>query len=78
LAITNFYFTVFHFLNNLNSVSKVRLAKEGYDMKFLLQRIANSKLVGISKLYEEYTGNSANSIFDLNLIKTQFEKILLE
>ncbi|MDD2666176.1 MAG: YkgJ family cysteine cluster protein [Methanocellales archaeon] len=62
------------FLINLEKEGKIKLARKGYDLKYLLKRINNSDAIGFSKLYEEITGNPRKSIYDMDSIKSHFSK----
>lgn len=78
LAGHNFAMSTILFLNQLNSEGKINLAKKGYDIKYLLKRIGNSKHIGISKFFEEITGKSVDSIYNIEFTKAFFEKLLSE
>ena len=62
------------FLIDLEKEGKIKLARKGYDLKYLLKRINNSDSIGFSKLYEEITGNSRKSIYDIDSAKSFFSK----
>ncbi len=62
------------FLINLEKEGKIKLARKGYNLKYLLKRINNSDAIGFSKLYEEITGNPRKSIYDMNSTKSYFNK----
>ena len=62
------------FLINLEKEGKIKLARKGYDLKYLLKRINNSDSIGFSKLYEEITGNPRKSIYDMDSTKSYFNK----
>lgn len=62
------------FLTNLEKEGKIKLARKGYDLKYLLKRINNSDSIGFSKLYEEITGNPRKSIYDMDSTKSYFNK----
>jgi len=49
------------FLIDLEKEGKIKLARKGYNLKYLLKRINDSDAIGFSKLYEEITGNPRKS-----------------
>lgn len=62
------------FLTNLEKEGKIKLARKGYNLTYLLKRINNSDAIGFSKLYEEITGNPRKSIYDVDSTKSRFSK----
>ncbi|MDD2777695.1 MAG: hypothetical protein PHS47_01490 [Methanocellales archaeon] len=62
------------FLINLEKEGKIKLARKGYNLKYLLKKIDNSEAIGFSKLYEEITGNPRKSIYDMDSTKSYFSK----
>ncbi len=62
------------FLINLEKEGKIKLARKGYNLKYLLKRINNSDAIGFSKLYEEITGNPRKSIYDIDSTKSYFNQ----
>ncbi|NMC58404.1 MAG: hypothetical protein GYA51_03315 [Candidatus Methanofastidiosa archaeon] len=57
------------FLRELYQSSNIKLAVEGYDLKYLSKRITSSKIMGINELFYKYGGTRLKDLFNTESIK---------
>jgi Fe-S-cluster containining protein len=75
MANENFNISAIQILVDLEKQGEIKLAKKGYDVRFLLKRIESSQHTGVSTFIQEKTGKDIKVLGDVEFVKSSFKDL---